>query len=96
MDKNELVKAATEVRHHAHAPYSRFSVGAALRTKSGRVFTGCNVESISLGLTMCAEQGAISRGYRRRRDGVRVGRSRDRLGGASASVRQVPAAAGRI
>src|SRR4051794_21026702 len=56
----ELIAAALEVRKCAYAPYSKFLVGAALRTKSGKVFVGCNVENISFGLTSCAEQGAIS------------------------------------
>lgn len=48
-----------EARSHAHAPYSKFAVGAALLTKSGRVFSGCNIENISLGLTMCADRVAL-------------------------------------
>jgi cytidine deaminase len=54
MFKEDLVKAAFKVRGHAHAPYSKFSVGAALLTKSGKIFTGRNVENVSLGLTICA------------------------------------------
>lgn len=55
----ELIKAAKKVREKAYAPYSNFKVGAALRTKSGKIFTGCNVESASYGLTVCAERVAI-------------------------------------
>jgi cytidine deaminase len=60
MNNLELVAAASKVRRHAHAPYSNFSVGAALLTKSGKVFTGCNVENASLRLTICAEEAAIA------------------------------------
>lgn len=48
-----------QARANAHAPYSRFLVGAALRTASGRIFTGCNVENASSGLTVCAERVAL-------------------------------------
>lgn len=59
MDLEALVEAAWEVREKAHAPYSQFKVGAALLSKDGRVFTGCNVENLSYGLTICAERVAI-------------------------------------
>lgn len=59
MDYTALVNAATEVQTRAYAKYSGFAVGAALLTKSGKVFVGCNVENISLRLTMCAEQLAV-------------------------------------
>ncbi|MGA8035267.1 MAG: cytidine deaminase [Candidatus Acidiferrales bacterium] len=54
-----LVSAAKQARENAHAPFSNFRVGAAVRAKSGRVFTGCNVENATLGLTVCAERVAI-------------------------------------
>ena len=60
MLQDRLVKTASEVRLAAHAPYSKFCVGAALLTKSGNVFVGCNVENISLRLTICAEQPAVA------------------------------------
>ncbi len=55
----ELVAAAWAARDLAHAPYSNFQVGAALMATDGRVFTGCNVENLSFGLTICAERVAI-------------------------------------
>jgi len=56
----ELVAAARAVRSNAHVPYSRFRVGAALRTTSGAVFTGCNVENAAYPEGMCAEAAAIA------------------------------------
>lgn len=55
----ELVEAALAVRQRAFAPYSKFFVGAALRTHDGKLFVGCNVENASYGLTNCAERTAI-------------------------------------
>ena len=54
-----LIRAARTAQRHAHAPYSRFLVGAAILTRSGTIYTGCNVESSSYGLTLCAERTAI-------------------------------------
>ena len=54
-----LIAAAKQARENAHAPFSNFRVGAAVRAKSGRIFTGCNVENSTYGLTLCAERVAI-------------------------------------
>jgi cytidine deaminase len=59
MNPSELLDKAWAVRNAAYAPYSRFAVGAALMAESGQVFTGCNVENISFGLTICAERAAV-------------------------------------
>ena len=57
--RDELLAAARHVMAKAYAPYSDFQVGAAILTASGKVFTGCNVENASYGLTICAERNAI-------------------------------------
>jgi cytidine deaminase len=57
---NELIAAASRVRSRAFAPYSGFAVGAALQTSSGKIFSGCNIENVSLGLTICAERAAVA------------------------------------
>ena len=57
--EKELIDAATAVRENAYAPFSEFKVGAALETDDGEIISGCNVESASYGLTVCAERVAI-------------------------------------
>lgn len=56
----DLVRASRDVRENAYARYSEFRVGAAVRTQSGQIFRGCNVENASYGLTICAERTAVS------------------------------------
>jgi cytidine deaminase len=68
-DLAELSRIARRARRRAFAPFSRFKVGAALRTRTGEVVTGCNIENASYGLTLCAERvavfKAVSEGMRR-------------------------------
>jgi len=59
-DRDELIQAALDAQQRAFCPYSNFPVGAALRTASGRIFQGVNVENASFGLTICAERVAAS------------------------------------
>ena len=58
-DRKFLLDLANEARRRAYAPYSGYKVGSALRTKSGRIFTGVNVESAAYPMTMCAERVAV-------------------------------------
>ena len=59
MSDNDLIQKAIEMRSQALAPYSNYKVGAAILTKSGRIFGGCNIENSSYSLTICAERVAL-------------------------------------
>lgn len=59
MDKKLLIRKAIEAMGNSYSPYSKFRVGAALLTKSGKIFTGCNIESVAFTPTVCAERTAI-------------------------------------
>ena len=59
MNKETLIELANQARERAFAPYSKFKVGAAVETDEGEIFIGCNIESASYGLTVCAERVAI-------------------------------------
>ena len=73
MTDRELINMAFEASKRAYAPYSRFSVGAALECSDGTVFTGCNIENVALGECLCAERVAVAKAvYERRRDFRRI------------------------
>jgi len=65
--RETLMREAIAAQEKAYSPYSKFKVGAALLTKDGKIFTGCNIENVSYGMTICAERvavfKAISEGY---------------------------------
>jgi cytidine deaminase len=90
--KDLLLSAALAAREYAHAPFSKFKVGAAIEDDGGRIHTGCNVENSTYGLTMCAERvalfKAISEGARRFRR-VAVAADTDTLTPPCGACRQV-------
>jgi cytidine deaminase len=63
MDEKRLIEEAFKAREYAYVPYSKFQVGAALLTKDGKVFHGCNIENASYGMTNCAERTALFNAY---------------------------------
>ncbi|MCD8104082.1 MAG: cytidine deaminase [Lachnospiraceae bacterium] len=77
MQDQDLIKLAYQARQRAYAPYSRFSVGAALETEDGAIFQGCNIENATYTPTICAERTAffkaVSEGYRHFRQIAIVG-----------------------
>jgi len=89
---NQLLDAALAARERAHAPFSKFRVGAALEDQDGRIFTGCNVENATYGLTVCAERvavfKAVSEGARKFRR-LAVAADTDRLTPPCGACRQV-------
>lgn len=68
----DLFDLAREAAQHAYSPYSKFQVGSALVTASGQIFTGCNVENASYGLTICAERSAIFRAVAEEGTGMKI------------------------
>ena len=92
VQRDDLIDAARAARENAHAPFSKFRVGAAVRGASGRVFTGCNVENATSGLTLCAERvaffKAVSEGERKF-ESVAVVADTDRLTPPCGACRQI-------
>ena len=89
---DSLISAAKTARENAHAPFSNFKVGAALRTTTGKVFGGCNVENATYGLTVCAERVAIFKAIsegERKFDAIAVVTDTDRLTPPCGACRQL-------
>jgi cytidine deaminase len=87
-----LISAASKARENAIAPYSHFRVGAALRADSGRIFTGCNIENSTFGLTLCAERVAVFKALsegERRFDAMAVVADTERLTPPCGACRQI-------
>ena len=79
MTEEELIQKAKKARLKAYAPFSKFKVGAALLTKTGKVYTGANVENASYGLTVCAERAAVLKAVNEGdRDFVKIAVAADR------------------
>ena len=89
---NALITAASKVRENARAKFSNFKVGAALHTPSGKIYTGCNVENATYGLTVCAERVAIFKAIsegERRFDSIAVVTDADTLTPPCGACRQI-------
>lgn len=92
---SEMFRLAKDVRENAYTPYSQYKVGACVLMKNGKMFTGCNVENSSYGLTVCAERNAIfkavSNGYKPGdfKDILIVTDSKDSIATACGACRQV-------
>jgi len=87
-----LIAAAKKARENAHAKFSNFLVGAALRTKSGKIYGGCNVENATYGLTICAERVAIFKAIsegEREFDAIAVATDTDALTSPCGACRQL-------
>jgi cytidine deaminase len=92
MDINELINKAKNAREYSYSPYSRFKVGAALKTKNGMVFTGCNIENSSYSLSICAEREAIFKAIsagERNLDTIAIVTDSDKLTTPCGACRQV-------
>ena len=91
-EHDALIAAATKARENAHAKFSNFKVGAALHAASGKIFTGCNVENATYGLTLCAERVAIFKAIsegERRFDSIAVVTDTDALTPPCGACRQI-------
>ena len=87
-----LIAAASKVRENAHAKFSNFKVGAALRTPGGKIYPGCNIENATFGLTLCAERVAIFKAVsegERRFDAIAVVTDTDVLTSPCGACRQI-------
>src|SRR6202163_3703380 len=91
-EHDALIAAAINVRENAHAQFSNFKVGAALHTPSGKIFSGCNIENATYGLTVCAERVAIFKAIsegERKFDAIAVVTDTDTLTPPCGACRQI-------